>query len=170
MSRDKRTSKIAVCALMCALAITVSTLEYLIPIRAVVPLPGIKLGLANIVILFLLYRYGVTEAVSVALIRCLTVNLIFFSVTGLMFSLTGSLFSIICAVILKYTLGERLSFVGVSVTCAAAHNIGQTAAACLVLSSPAPLSYLPILLAVSVLTGSLTGMILNLTERRFKKI
>lgn len=170
MSRDKRTSRIAVCALMCALAITISTLEYLIPIQAIVPLPGIKLGLANVVILFLLYRYGTAEAISVALIRCLTVNLIFFSVTGLIFSLTGSLFSIICALILKYNVSEKLSFVGISVSCAAAHNTGQSTAACLVLSSFAPLSYLPVLLIVSVLTGTLTGTILILTDKRFKKV
>ena len=170
MSRDKKTAKIALCALMCALAITVSTLEYLIPIQALIPLPGVKLGLANIVILFLLYRYGIAEAAAVAVIRCLTVNLIFFSVTGLIFSLTGSLFSIICAIILRYTVNERLSFVGISVLCAAAHNIGQTAAACLVLTSFAPLSYLPVLLCASVVTGGLTGAILILVDKRMKKV
>ena len=170
MSRDKRTSRIAVCAVMCALAITVSVLEALIPVQAVIPLPGIKLGFANIVILFLLYRYGMAEAVTVAFIRCLTVNLIFFSVTGLIFSLTGSLFSIICALILMYTVRERLSFIGISVCCAAAHNIGQTAAACLVLGSSAPLAYLPVLLVSSVLTGALTGTILIFTDKRMKTI
>ena len=170
MSQDKRTNKIAICAVMCALAITVSVLEALIPIQAVIPLPGIKLGFANIVILFLLYRYGIAEAVTVAVIRCLTVNLIFFSVTGLIFSLTGSLFSIVFAIALKYTVSEKLSFIGISVGCAAAHNAGQTAAACLVLGSTAPLAYLPVLLISSVLTGAITGTILIFTDKRLKTI
>ena len=170
MSRDKRTGRIAVCAVTCALAIAVSVLESLIPIQAIIPLPGIKLGFANIVILFLLYRYGAAEAVAVAVIKCLTVNLIFFSVTALLFSLTGALFSIVFAIIMKYTLSEKLSFIGISVVCAAAHNVGQTAAACLILGSAAPLSYLPVLLASSAVTGSVTGFILLLVDRRLKKI
>ena len=170
MSQGKKTNKIAVCAIMCALAITVSALESLIPIQALIPLPGVKLGFANIIILFLLFRYGVFEAAITAFIKCLTVNLIFFSVTGLIFSLTGSLFSIIFAVIMKYTVSEKLSFIGISVGCAAMHNIGQTAAACLVLSSFAPVSYLPVLIIASAFTGFITGTVLILIERRFKKI
>ena len=65
MSRAEKTSKLALCAVMCALAIVISTLESLLPIQAFIPLPGIKLGFANIVILFLLYKYGVFEAATI---------------------------------------------------------------------------------------------------------
>ena len=150
------TKQLTLCALLTAMALALSYLENLFPLALAIPIPGVKLGLANVVTLFALFALGPGEALLILLARCFLGCLFAGNVNALLFSLLGGL----CAMGTMILLARRrgLSVYGVSVGGAAAHNCGQIAAAALTLGSGAPLYYLPVLLAVSLLTGGLTGL------------
>ena len=150
------TTQLTLCALLTAMALALSYLENLFPLALAIPIPGVKLGLANVVTLFALFALGPGEALLILLARCFLGSLFAGNVNALLFSLLGGL----CAMGTMILLARRrgLSVYGVSVGGAAAHNCGQIAAAMLTLGSRAPLYYLPVLLAVSLLTGGLTGL------------
>ena len=150
------TRQLTLCALLTAMALALSYLENLFPLSLAIPLPGVKLGLANIVTLFALYALGAGQALLILLARCFLGSLFAGNMNALLFSLFGGL----CAMGVMFLLSRLrgLSVYGVSVGGAAAHNCGQVAAAALTLGSGAPLYYLPVLLAVSLLTGGLTGL------------
>ena len=143
-------------ALLTALALALSWMENLFPLTLAIPLPGVKLGLANVVTLFALYALGPGQALLILLARCFLGALFAGNMNALIFSLLGGLCAMGTMVFLYRRRG--LSVYGVSVGGAAAHNCGQIAAAVLTLGSAAPLYYLPVLLAVSLLTGGLTGL------------
>ena len=143
---------IALCAVLAALALGLSTLEGLFPISLLVPLPGVKLGLANIVTVFALYQLGAGAALAILLTRCLL----------------GGLTAMLVMIFLRRL--PKLSVYGVSIGGAAAHNIGQMAAAVITLGSTMVLGYLPFLLAVSLFTGALTGFITALLLRATRHI
>ena len=150
------TKELTVCGLLTAVALALSYLENLFPLSLAIPVPGVKLGLANIVTLFALYALGAAEAMLILLARCLLGSLFAGNLNALMFSLLGGLCAMGVMIVLSRLPG--LSLYGVSAGGAAAHSCGQIAAAVLTLGSAAPLYYLPVLLAVSLLTGGLTGL------------
>ena len=147
---------IALCAVLTALALGLSTLENLFPVTLIVPLPGVKLGLANIVTVFALYELGAVPALTILTARCLLGGVFAGNLSALLFSLLGGFTAMLVMIVLKHCKG--LSIYGVSIGGAAAHNCGQIAAACLTLGSMAPLYYLPILLGASLITGAVTGV------------
>lgn len=152
MSKAK---KIAFCALMIALALALSYAERFIPLQLVIPLPGIKLGLANVVTLVALYRLKGRYALAILVPRCILGALFGGGITGLLFSLAGGLLAL-----LVMSLSKRVSIFsvyGVSILGAAAHNIGQIGAAMMLLRSVYVAAYLPWLLIVAIVTGILTG-------------
>lgn len=151
------TRQLALCALLTALALGLSTMENLFPITLLIPLPGVKLGLANIVTVFALYRLGTRPALSVLVARCLLGSLFAGNASALLFSLLGGLTAFALMALLRRLRG--LSVYGVSVAGAAGHNLGQMAAALITLGNTAVLGYLPLLLGVSLLTGTLTGFV-----------
>ncbi len=151
------TKNIALCAVLAALALGLSTLEGLFPVTLLIPLPGVKLGLANIVTVFALYRLGAPEALTILVVRCLLGGIFAGNLSALLFSLMGGLLAMVVMIALRKW--RKLSVYGVSLGGAAAHNIGQMAAACIVLGNPMVLGYLPFLLAVSLVTGTLTGFV-----------
>ena len=150
------TKQLTLCALLTATALALSYLENLFPLSLAIPIPGVKLGLANIVTVFALYALGPAQALMILTARCLLGAMFAGNANALLFSLLGG-FAAMLAMILLVRL-ERFSVYGVSIGGAAAHNCGQIAAALLTLGSTAPLYYLPVLLAVSLLTGGLTGL------------
>ena len=154
----KRTTKnLTLCALLTALALALSYAERFFPISLLIPLPGVKLGLANVVTLFALYALSPAQALAILLGRCVLGAIFAGNVSALIFSLTGGVTA--WAVMALAQRARRFSVYGVSVLGAAAHNCGQIAAALIVLGNAAPLYYLPALLAVSVATGAGTGLI-----------
>lgn len=157
MNQNRSAKHLTRCALLTALALALSYLENLFPLSLAIPVPGVKLGLANIVTVFALYALGTREALEILFSRCFLGALFAGNMNALIFSLLGG-FSAMLAMIFcrRWT---RLSIYGVSIVGAAAHNCGQIAAAILTLGNSAVLYYLPILLAVSLLTGTLTGLV-----------
>ena len=150
------TKQLTLCAVLTAMALALSYLENLFPLSLAIPLPGIKLGLANIVTVFALYALGPGQALLILMGRCLLGAVFAGNMNALIFSVLGGVSAMLVMILLS-RLG-RLSVYGVSVGGAAAHNCGQIAAAVLTLWSTAPLAYLPVLLAASLLTGAVTGV------------
>lgn len=151
------TKQLTLCALLTAMALALSYLENLFPLSLAIPVPGVKLGLANIVTVFALWALGPGQTLLILLARCFLGSLFAGNLNALIFSLLGGLCALGTMVFLSRRRG--LSLYGISVGGAAAHNCGQIAAAVLTLGSAAPLYYLPVLLAVSLLTGGLTGLV-----------
>ena len=160
------TKKLALCALLSALALALSWAEsfLLLPL----PVPGMKLGLANIVTLFALYELGALPALSILIARCLLASLFAGNFSALLYSLMGGVLAMLVMIGLKQC--RRLSVFGVSIGGAAAHNVGQIAAACITLGDTAVIGYLPVLLGVSLITGTLTGFIASLLFRAMKNV
>ena len=152
MSKAK---KIAFCAVMIALALALSYAERFIPLQLVIPMPGIKLGLANVVTLVALYRLKGRYALAILVPRCILGALFGGGITGLLFSLTGGLLALLVMTLAKKA--PIFSVYGVSVLGAAAHNMGQIFAAMVLLRSVYVAAYLPWLLIAAVVTGILTG-------------
>jgi heptaprenyl diphosphate synthase len=148
---------LTLCAVLTALALALSYLENLFPTALLIPLPGIKLGLANIVTVFALYYLGAPFALAILLARCLLGAIFAGNASALIFSVFGGVLAMAVMILLHRLPG--LSIYGVSIAGAAAHNIGQVGAAILTLGSRAPLAYLPVLLVVALFTGALTGFI-----------
>ena len=158
-----KTKQLALCAVLTALALGLSYVENWFPLSLVIPLPGIKLGLANIVTVFALYALGPAQAMAILVCRCFLGSLFAGNLNAMLFSMLGGVAAMAVMILLSRLPG--LSIYGVSIGGAAAHNCGQVAAAILSLGNTAPLYYLPILLGVSLLTGTLTGFISSLLFR-----
>lgn len=152
------------CAVLTALALALSVAEGLFPLTILFPLPGLRLGLANLVTVYALYALSGREALLILLARCLLGALVGGNLTALAFSLTGGLLALGTMALLRRI--PALSLLGVSVGGAAAHNTGQILAAMAVLGSRAPLLYLPPLLLCSIVTGGVTGAVSILLLRQ----
>ena len=150
------TKQLTLCAVLTALALALSYLENFFPLSLAIPVPGIKLGLANIVTVFALYALGSAQALLILLGRCLLGAVFAGNMNALLFSLLGGVTAMLVMILLSRF--RRLSIYGVSIGGAAAHNCGQIAAACLSLGSRAPLYYLPFLLSAALITGAVTGL------------
>jgi len=140
--------------MLVALAMILSFIESQIP--AFVAIPGIKVGLANIAVIFALYRFGFKEALAVSVIRVVLSSLLFGSVLSMVYSLAGALISLIGMTLLLRT--AFFGTMGVSVAGALLHNLGQTAVAWIILGNRAVVYYLPFLLISAVAGGIVTGL------------
>ena len=162
------TRQLTRCAVLAALALALSYMESFFPLTLLVPLPGVKLGLANIVTLYALYALGFPSALAILLVRCTLGALFAGNASALLFSLLGGLAAMLTMAALSRS--KRLSIFGVSIAGAAAHNCGQVCAAIITLGSTAPLYYLPFLLLVSLFTGALSGLVTALLFRAMAHI
>lgn len=156
-------NKTAFLGLCTALALILAYVEVLLP-PLLSAVPGIKMGLPNIIIIFLLYRHGPLTAAGVSLVRVLLVALLFGNAMSLAYSLAGALLSLAVMALLRRL--DFLSAVGVSVAGGVTHNVGQILMAMLVLGT-AELGYYLIVLAVTgTVAGILIGLCGNLLIRR----
>lgn len=150
-----RTRQLTRCAVLISAALVLSYIERFIPLHIAVPLPGVKLGLANIVTLIALYLMGPRPAFMILVLRCVLGSIFGGSLTGLAFSLTGGMLAML--VMIAARRAPFLSVYGVSILGAAAHNVGQICAAMALMQSVYIGAYLPYLLCVSLATGFATG-------------
>lgn len=149
-----------------ALAMIMSYIEVLVPLSFAVP--GIKMGLANIVIIFVLYKIGTKEAILVSLIRVILVSLLFSNVMAMAYSIAGAVLSLGVMWILKKT--DKFSVIGVSVAGGIMHNVGQIIMAVILLGTKQIALYLPVLLITGTATGIVIGIVSGIIINRFKKI
>ena len=160
-----KAKKLTVVALSVSLAMIFSFVESQIPPLAMVP--GVKIGLANIVTVFLLYSIGLPEAILVSLIRVCLSSLLFGNLTSFIYSATGAIVSLIAMLIAKNL--TPFGKVGVSVIGALMHNAGQVAAACLVMGTAALAVYFIPLIITGTLSGAVIGVIAGIVAHRVTK-
>ncbi len=148
------TRKLTHLALTVSFALILSFVESRIP--AFVAIPGIKVGLANVAVIFTLYKFGIKEAAAVSLVRVLLVSMLFGSPVSLIYSITGAVLSLSVMLLLKKL--TPLSEVAVSVSGGVAHNIGQICAASVMLGTNVVVYYLPFLLLSGTIAGIAVGV------------
>ena len=162
-----RIKRITFLALFASLALLLSYVEMLLP-PIFTAVPGIKMGLPNIVIIIILYRLGVAEAAVVSGIRLLIVTILFGNITMFWYSLAGAVLSLAVMAMLKKL--NFLSTVGVSVAGAIMHNVGQMIVAILLLHT-SEIGYYMIVLSI---TGTIAGIFIGLggalLHKRLEKI
>ena len=157
-----KTKDVALTGLLIALALILSYLESLVPLSFAIP--GIKLGLPNLVIVFALYRLRPGIAAAISLLRVLLVALLFGSALSLAYSAAGAAVSF--AVMLLLRKSGRFGCTGVSVAGAVAHNFAQIAAAALLLETASLAWYFPVLCLSGTLAGVCIGLLAALLVKR----
>ena len=160
-----KSKKTAVYGLLVALAFILSYIESLIPFPFI---PGIKLGLANLVVIVALYGMGWKEAFVLSLIRIILVGFTFGNLSTMLYSLAGGLLSWLMMVLAKKS--KWFSMVGVSIIGGISHNIGQIIVAILTVSNVYLVTYLPVLLITGAITGALIGFLGALIVKRIKRL
>ena len=161
-----KTKKVAMLGLTIALAMIMSYIEALVPLSFAVP--GIKMGLANIVIIFVLYKIGTKEAILVSIIRVILVSLLFSNVMAMAYSIAGAVLSLGIMWILKKT--DKFSVIGVSIAGGIMHNVGKIIIAVILLGTEQIALYLPVLIITGTATGVVIGIVSGLVINRFKNI
>ena len=162
---EMSTKKLTALALLTTTAMILSYVESLLPSVGV---PGVKLGLANIAVIFALFRLGGKSALAVSLVRVFMVTMLFGSMSALLYSLAGAALSLVVMALLRRT--DRFSTVGVSVAGGVAHNAGQILMAMLLLGTARLAYYYPILVISGVAGGIFTGLAAALLIRRVPDI
>ena len=157
----KKTKRLVLLAMLTAVAMILSYVESLLPS---VGIPGVKMGLANIAVIFALFRFGWKEAAALSLVRVVLVSLLFGSVGAMLYSLAGAVLSLAVMALLRRI--DRFSTVGISVAGGVAHTAGQILMAMLILQTKQLLGYLPVLAVSGIAGGVLTGLAAALLIRR----
>lgn len=168
--RRLRIRRTAFCGMFTALAVIMGYIESFIAIPGL--LPGMKLGLSNCVILFVLMAYGMPWALLVSLVRIIVINSLFGNLTWAVFSLAGAVLSIFVMALLKRT--GAFSAVGISIAGGAAHNLGQTIVAMILFQNAGMIYYFPMLilfgLAAGFFVGLVSGRVYRIAGRYSRKI
>lgn len=165
--KEKRVAKrVSLYGILVALAFIASYIEVLIPFNFYVP--GMKLGLANIVVLIALYTGGARVGITVSIIRIILVGFTFGNPYSAIYGLSGGLLSLFVMLMLKKT--DCFGIMGVSMAGGVVHNIGQLICAMVLLKLPAVFSYLSYLIYIGTVTGALIGIVVKEILKRTEKI
>lgn len=152
-------------ALLTAIALTIFMVEAQIP--TLVPIPGVKLGLANIVTVFAMFAYGPGDALMILLVRIILGSIFSGQIMTILYSLAGGLLCYCVVLLLRKILSEKQIWVA-SVVGAVFHNIGQIIVAILVTSTPGIVVYLPILMVSGIIAGLFTGLCAQFLYQKLK--
>lgn len=155
--------KLARLVLLTAIALIIFVVEMRIP--DLVPIPGVKLGLANIVTVYAIYHYSAKETSLIVLARILLGSVFGGNISAIIYSLSGAFLCLSGMIILRRIIDEKNIWI-CSILGAVLHNIGQTAAAIVVMKTTAVLSYLPFLLVSGCIAGAFTGICAQLLVRK----
>ena len=158
--------KVAIFGVFTALALIFSYVELLIPINF--GIPGAKLGLANLMTVFVLYKMGIKEALILSVTRIILSGFMFGNLFGILYGLAGGLLSFAVMVLLKRL--NCFSVIGVSIGGGTAHNIGQLLIAMIVVQTYQVGYYLPVLLVAGELTGFLIGLVTREVLKRIQSM
>ena len=154
MQSQSKATRLTLSAILAALAMIFSYIEFLVPFS--VGIPGVKLGIANLVIVIALYALDFRYAFAINIVRILLNGFMFTGVFAMLYALTGGILSIIVMGALKKT--DKFSMVGVSMAGGVAHNLGQLIVAAIMVENLKMFLYFPVLLFSGMLTGILIGM------------
>ena len=157
-------TKVAYFGVFTALALIFSYVESLIPIH--IGIPGVKLGLANLIIVIALYKMSIKEAYILSVLRIVLAGFMFGNLFAILYSLAGGMLSLTIMCIIKKA--DKFSIYGVSMAGGVFHNIGQLFMAAIVLESVSIGYYFPVLLISGLVTGFVIGVIANEMIKRLK--
>ena len=160
------TKKVTLLSLLTAMALIIFIVEAQIP--PLVPLPGVKMGLANIIVLVTMMKYGGREAFLVLMLKIFLGSIFTGAMVGLMYSFTGGIFCFSVMLIVSKLI-KSIPIWAVSVLGALAHNIGQITVAILLTSTPQIAWYFSVLIISGVITGAFTGLTAELVLKRINK-
>ena len=160
----KSTKKLTALALTVSFALILSFIESKIP--AFVAIPGIKVGLANIAVIYSMYKFGIREAAAVSTVRVLLVSILFGSPVSFIYSISGAVLSLGVMYLLKRL--TRLTEVTVSVAGGVMHNVGQIGAASVMLGTNVVSYYMPFLLLSGTVAGIVVGIAAALLIKRVR--
>ena len=149
-----KTKKLVLLALLSAIALTIFMVEAQIP--PIVPLPGVKLGLSNIVTVFAVFALGPGEAASILFCRIFLGAVFAGNFSSILYSASGGTLAILTTILLRKVLTNKQLWVAGSLG-AIAHSVGQIIMAVMVTGTPGIAVYLPFLVAISIVTGMFTG-------------
>ena len=161
-----RTKELTTMALLTALALILFTVEAQIP--PPVPIPGVKLGLANVITVYAMFALGPKEALCILLARVFLGSVFSGQMSTLLYSLSGGLLCYCAMLVLRRILTEQQIWV-CSVIGAVFHNIGQMGMALMIFRSPSVLIYLPLLMLSGIIAGLFTGLCAQFLLRRLRK-
>lgn len=164
--RNKKTSKVALEGMFVALAFLLAFLESLLPIS--LGIPGVKLGLANLVVMVTLFIIGPLEAFGISMVRIILAGFTFGSMASLIYAMAGGLVSYIIMVLAYHS--KLFSVKGVSILGGVFHNIGQILIAMVVVSDSRLLFYLPVLILAGTITGYLIGLLADLMIKNVQRV
>ena len=165
MNSRKTGAWVATYGMLIGLAFIFSYLEAIIPIPS--PIPGVKLGLANLVTIVGLYTVGVKGTVAVSLVRIVLVGFTFGNASSMIYSLAGGGVSLLLMILVKKT--NWFSQIGVSIVGGIGHNVGQLSIAALVVQTSGVFYYLPFLMVAGVAAGAVIGLLGGLVTERIRK-
>ncbi len=148
-------NKIAYWGVFLALALVCSYVESLIPISF--GIPGVKLGLTNIVVILMLYTIGAKDAILISVLRIILAGFMFGNAFSIVYSLAGGILSFVVMLLLKNT--GKLKILSVSVAGGISHNVGQLIVAALIVENYNILFYVPVLIIAGIITGFLIGLL-----------
>lgn len=157
-----KSHKIAQIGMLVALAMVFSYLEFLVPVS--LGIPGIKLGLSNLVTVFALYQIGIPAAFGIALVRIVLCGITFGSLSTMLYSMAGGMLSFFVMVLLKKT--NKFSVYGVSIAGGVCHNIGQLLVAACILQTGLLMYYFPFLLLAGTVAGAAIGFLGGIMLKR----
>lgn len=161
-----KTKKVAFLGMCIALSMILSFVESQIP--PLMAVPGVKVGLPNIVMVFMLYKIGAKETAIVSILRVILAGILFGTPLSMIYSLVGAALSLIGMILLKKT--NLFAPITVSVAGGILHNIGQIATACFVMETAQIAYYLPVLLISGTIAGILIGLTAAMILKRLDKM
>lgn len=161
----QNSKKMAVLAMFTAFAVILSYLETFLPVIAI---PGVKLGLANFVVLIAIYFLGYKEALLINVARIIIIGAFFGNLFSICFSIVGAVISFAVMALLKST--NRISMVIVAVAGGVFHNAGQLIVAAFVVDTYSVFSYIPVLITAGIVTGAIIGILSEIVYKRTKNI
>lgn len=165
--RNRNARRVALSGILTGLMLVFGFIERQFPLP--VPVPGIKLGLANSVLLYALYMMDIRETIVLMLLKALMSWLIYMNMSAMLYSLAGGVLSLAAMLLIHRVKG--VSVVGVSALGAVGFNVGQILMAVWVLGTPQLIvTYLPVLMVAGVLTGILTGVIAQMVMKHLKSM
>lgn len=162
MKNREKIRRMTTLSLLFALAMIFSFVESRLP--TFIPIPGVKLGLCNVVIIFTLLKLGAPAAIAVSLLRVLLSSMLFGNAAAFFYSLAGAILSL--AVMILLLRLRFFSAVGISVLGGVMHNIGQLLMAWILLGTAGVMYYLPVLLIAGVIAGALIGLLSAYLHKR----
>ncbi len=166
MQNRKKIRRMTTLSLLFALAMIFSFVESRLP--TFIPIPGVKLGLCNVVIIFTLLSLGAPSAIAVSLLRVLLSSILFGNMAAFFYSLAGAILSLGAMILLKHL--RFFSAIGISVLGGVMHNIGQLLMAWILLGTAGVMYYLPVLVIAGTVAGALIGLLAAYLHKRAESL